>query len=281
EMGETDADPMQRERMQALRSQDEEAYLRLLGESGNTRLARLIAQTTEFIERLGDRVLEQKKAAVAADDTVDDTQLENELGHMEEEEEEATSKHSLIQAKERYFRLTHTVQEHLTEQPSILAGGGRKLRDYQLKGVEWLVSLFNNKLNGILADSMGLGKTVQTISLLAYLQEYKGIRGPHMIVAPLSTLRSNWEQEFERWLPSFKIVLYDGSKQQRKELRERFFQVPQSTSGASAASGGVYTLPFQVLLTTDAYVLRDKQYLRVLGLSSKLSSDKYSESLSS
>ncbi|KAF4755710.1 hypothetical protein FOZ63_002858, partial [Perkinsus olseni] len=195
------------------------------------------------------------------DDTVDDTQLENELEHMEEEEE-AASKHSLIQAKERYFRLTHTVQEHLTEQPSILAGGGRKLRDYQLKGVEWLVSLFNNKLNGILADSMGLGKTVQTISLLAYLQEYKGIRGPHMIVAPLSTLRSNWEQEFERWLPSFKIVLYDGSKQQRKELRERFFQIPQSTSGASAASGGVYTLPFQVLLTTDAYVLRDKQYLR-------------------
>lgn len=65
-----------------IRSQDEEAYLRLLGESGNTRLARLIAQTTEFIERLGDRVLEQKKAAVAADDAVDDTVLENQLEHM-------------------------------------------------------------------------------------------------------------------------------------------------------------------------------------------------------
>ncbi|KAF4650989.1 hypothetical protein FOL47_000733, partial [Perkinsus chesapeaki] len=82
EMGEAEADPMQRERMQALRSQDEEAYLRLLGESRNTRLARLIAQTTEFIERLGDRVLEQKKAAVAADETIDDTELENELEHV-------------------------------------------------------------------------------------------------------------------------------------------------------------------------------------------------------
>ena len=34
------------------------------------------------------------------------------------------------------------------------------LRPYQLKGIKWLVSLYNNGLNGILADQMGLGKTV-------------------------------------------------------------------------------------------------------------------------
>lgn len=34
------------------------------------------------------------------------------------------------------------------------------LRDYQLKGVKWLLSLHMNGLNGILADQMGLGKTV-------------------------------------------------------------------------------------------------------------------------
>jgi hypothetical protein len=36
------------------------------------------------------------------------------------------------------------------------------LRDYQLKGVKWLISLWSNGLNGILADQMGLGKTVRT-----------------------------------------------------------------------------------------------------------------------
>lgn len=36
-----------------------------------------------------------------------------------------------------------------------------ELRDYQLKGVRWLISLWNNGLNGILADQMGLGKTVR------------------------------------------------------------------------------------------------------------------------
>ena len=35
-----------------------------------------------------------------------------------------------------------------------------ELRDYQLKGVKWLVSLYNNGINGILGDQMGLGKTV-------------------------------------------------------------------------------------------------------------------------
>ena len=34
------------------------------------------------------------------------------------------------------------------------------MRGYQLKGVKWLVSLYQNGLNGILADQMGLGKTV-------------------------------------------------------------------------------------------------------------------------
>jgi SNF2 family DNA or RNA helicase len=37
-----------------------------------------------------------------------------------------------------------------------------EMRDYQLKGVQWLISLDMNGLNGILADEMGLGKTVCT-----------------------------------------------------------------------------------------------------------------------
>ena len=36
-----------------------------------------------------------------------------------------------------------------------------EMRTYQLKGVKWLMSLYQNGLNGILADQMGLGKTVR------------------------------------------------------------------------------------------------------------------------
>ena len=40
--------------------------------------------------------------------------------------------------------------------PAMLEGGGH-LRHYQLVGVNWLISLFKNGINGILADEMGLG----------------------------------------------------------------------------------------------------------------------------
>ena len=58
-------------------------------------------------------------------------------------------------AKGESFGASHTIREQITVQPSLLVGGD--LKEYQMKGLEWLVSLYNNKLNGILADEMGLG----------------------------------------------------------------------------------------------------------------------------
>jgi SNF2 family DNA or RNA helicase len=41
---------------------------------------------------------------------------------------------------------------------------------------------------------MGLGKTLQTIALLAYLKESRAEVGPHFVVAPKS-LVGNWARE--------------------------------------------------------------------------------------
>jgi SNF2 family DNA or RNA helicase len=65
-------------------------------------------------------------------------------------------------------------------------------------------------MNAILADEMGLGKTIQTIAFLAHLAIEKGIWGPHLIVVP-TTILMNWEIEFKRWCPAFKIMTYFGS----------------------------------------------------------------------
>lgn len=95
---------------------------------------------------------------------------------------------ALRRRRQEYYTLTHTVREDV-KQPSSLVGG--TLKPYQIEGLSWLVSLYNNNLNGILADEMGLGKTIQTISLLAYLSEFKDNKGPFLIVVPLATI-SNW-----------------------------------------------------------------------------------------
>lgn len=86
------------------------------------------------------------------------------------------------------------VEKEQRELVPLLTGG--KLKSYQLKGIKWLISLWQNGLNGILADQMGLGKTIQTIGFLAHLKG-KGLGGPYLVIAPLSTL-SNWVSEFAR-----------------------------------------------------------------------------------
>lgn len=91
------------------------------------------------------------------------------------------------------------------------------MRSYQVQGLNWMVSLHHNGLNGILADEMGLGKTLQTISFLSYLNHYRGIPGPHLVVVPKSTLQ-NWAREFAKWAPDFNVVLLTGSKEERAEI---------------------------------------------------------------
>ncbi|XP_039128543.1 probable chromatin-remodeling complex ATPase chain [Dioscorea cayenensis subsp. rotundata] len=104
----------------------------------------------------------------------------------------------------------------LLSQPSCIQG---KMRDYQLAGLNWLIRLYENGINGILADEMGLGKTLQTISLLGYLHEFRGITGPHMVVAPKSTL-GNWMKEIRRFCPILRAVKFLGNPDERKHIRD-------------------------------------------------------------
>ncbi|XP_011302316.1 ATP-dependent helicase brm isoform X2 [Fopius arisanus] len=146
--------------------------------------------------------------------------------------------------EQTYYSIAHTVHEVVTEQASIMVNGN--LKEYQIKGLEWLVSLFNNNLNGILADEMGLGKTIQTIALVTYLMEKKKVNGPFLIIVPLSTL-SNWVLEFEKWAPSVVVVSYKGSPAGRRAIQSQ-----------------MRATKFNVLLTTYEYVIKDKGVLAKL-----------------
>ncbi|EXJ85363.1 adenosinetriphosphatase [Capronia coronata CBS 617.96] len=102
-----------------------------------------------------------------------------------------------------------------TPVPHLLRG---TLREYQHEGLDWLADLYASGRNGILADEMGLGKTIQSIALLAHLAEVYEVWGPHLIVVPTSVML-NWEMEFKKFLPGFKILTYYGSLEERKQKR--------------------------------------------------------------
>ncbi|EHL00371.1 putative Helicase SWR1 [Glarea lozoyensis 74030] len=99
--------------------------------------------------------------------------------------------------------------------PFLLRG---TLREYQHYSLDWLAGLYANHTNGILADEMGLGKTIQTISLLAHLACEHEVWGPHLVIVPTSVIL-NWEMEFKKWLPGFKVLTYYGSQEERKRKR--------------------------------------------------------------
>ncbi|WVY90056.1 hypothetical protein V8G54_035570 [Vigna mungo] len=86
-----------------------------------------------------------------------------------------------------------------------------KLRDYQLEGLNFLVNSWRNDTNVILADEIGLGKTVLLVSMLGFHQNAQQIHGPFLVVVPLTTL-SNWAKEFTKWLLEMNIIIYVGTQ---------------------------------------------------------------------
>ncbi|KAF9448264.1 hypothetical protein P691DRAFT_781222 [Macrolepiota fuliginosa MF-IS2] len=150
-------------------------------------------------------------------------QIEEDTQQMAEEEAEAEAEAETIPDVPlpdylRPFAVANVewYSEEKIKPPLLLRG---ILRPYQQSGLEWLASLHSNNLNGILADEMGLGKTIQTISLLAHLACDRGIWGPHLIIVPTSVLL-NWEMEFKKFLPGFRVLSYHGTTKRRKELRQ-------------------------------------------------------------
>ncbi|KAM4704795.1 chromodomain-helicase-DNA-binding protein 7 isoform 2-T2 [Rhinophrynus dorsalis] len=128
------------------------------------------------------------------------------------------------------------------------------LREYQLEGVNWLLFNWYNTRNCILADEMGLGKTIQSITFL-YEIFLKGIHGPFLVIAPLSTI-PNWEREFRTWT-ELNVVVYHGSQASRKmiQLYEMYFKDPQGR-----AIKGTYR--FHAVITTFEMILTDCPELR-------------------
>ncbi|MEG0507195.1 MAG: SNF2 helicase associated domain-containing protein [Longicatena sp.] len=88
------------------------------------------------------------------------------------------------------------------------------LRNYQKVGYRWLKTMAAYGFSGILADDMGIGKTLQVITLLEdeKLQHKNGIS---LVICP-SSLILNWQSEIEKFSTSLSCILISGSSEERK-----------------------------------------------------------------
>eukprot|EP00939_MAST-03C_sp_MAST-3C-sp1_P003578 g3578.t1 len=131
---------------------------------------------------------------------------------------------------------------------------GLKLRDYQVRGVNWLLRKWISGTNVCLADEMGLGKTVQSAALVDHIARRERLWGTYLVVVPLSTA-INWQREFDRWT-NLSTVILKGSR----ESRERFkaFETESTTTGAE----GKPRPRFDVLIATYEMVQLEIEWLR-------------------
>ena len=138
-----------KERLKALKADDEEAYMKLIDTAKDTRITHLLRQTDAYLDSLAQAVVAQQNddvhrdtvAIIPEDGPADETMF---------------GAQKIVDPDEKtkidYYAVAHRITEKVSKQPSILVGG--TLKEYQLKGLQWMVSLYNNRLNGILADEM-------------------------------------------------------------------------------------------------------------------------------
>uniref|UniRef100_A0A2P2LHY5 SNF2 N-terminal domain-containing protein n=1 Tax=Rhizophora mucronata TaxID=61149 RepID=A0A2P2LHY5_RHIMU len=174
-------------RMEALKNNDVERYREMLLEQQTSIpgdaseryavLSSFLTQTEEYLHKLGSKITAAKNQQ-EVEEAANAAAVAARLQGLSEEEvravaacagEEVMIRNTFMEMNSlkdsssvgKYYTLAHAVNERVIRQPSMLRAG--TLRDYQLVGLQWMLSLYNNKLNGILADEMGLGKTVQVI----------------------------------------------------------------------------------------------------------------------
>ncbi len=88
------------------------------------------------------------------------------------------------------------------------------LREYQHEGFRWLQFLREFGAGGILADDMGLGKSIQAIAHLLREKQVR-VKQPSLLVVPTS-LVPNWLAEIERFAPSLRVLTLHGAKRHHR-----------------------------------------------------------------
>jgi SNF2 family DNA or RNA helicase len=115
-------------------------------------------------------------------------------------------------------QLSDTQQLHSLPEPEGLRG---KLRPYQQRGYSWLAFLRRTGFGACLADDMGLGKSIQAITLLLHEREHLAATAPALLVCPTSVV-GNWVRELERFAPSLRVSVHHGAdRKQGKEFKKQ------------------------------------------------------------
>ncbi|MGW2859681.1 DEAD/DEAH box helicase [Streptomyces sp. NPDC001205] len=110
-------------------------------------------------------------------------------------------------------------REQPVAQPAALTA---RLRDYQVRGLNWLADMTSLGLGGCLADDMGLGKTITLIALHLHRHDDPATAGPTLVVCPTS-LMGNWQREIGKFAPGTPVRRFHAASRSLEALRDGEF----------------------------------------------------------
>jgi non-specific serine/threonine protein kinase len=134
------------------------------------------------------------------------------------------------------------------------------LRPYQQIGVRWLHLLTGLGLGACLADDMGMGKTIQVLSLLLVLKR-QGKGRPSLLVAPASLL-ANWASEVEQFAPSLELLIAHPSLMPASELKGLTHESLQDLDLVVTSYGSLLRIPWLMESAWNLVVLDEAQAIK-------------------
>jgi SNF2 family DNA or RNA helicase len=133
------------------------------------------------------------------------------------------------------------------------------LRSYQEIGAKWLFFLYCHKLSGLLCDDMGLGKTHQAMSLFAAVSaDDKDKTFKYLVVCPTSVIY-HWQNLIEKFLPSFKSMIYHGISRNFQNFEENDLDIIISSYGIVRQDIELFkSLKFEVAIFDEVQIAKNQ-----------------------
>jgi len=114
---------------------------------------------------------------------------------------------------ERLRDFARRLKDSTHAQVSAPQGLNAELRGYQLEGLNWMQTLRELEVGGILGDDMGLGKTLQALAHLLLEKQAGRLQTPALAVMPTSLI-PNWIDEAARFTPQLRVLALHGAQRQ-------------------------------------------------------------------
>lgn len=93
----------------------------------------------------------------------------------------------------------------------------RKLKSFQLEGLDWMMKQEKSQWRGgLLGDEMGMGKTIQAVSLI--MSDYPAQSPTLVIVPPVALMQ--WQNEIKEYTDGkLKVLVYHNTNSQVKKMK--------------------------------------------------------------